>query len=70
MSTRSQCLTLESRKIDCALYNIFDQKLDPSVSYLDDKKGSTGMTLSVVQFTFKNECLYSYSISYNSPNRS
>ncbi|WP_167376000.1 hypothetical protein [Wolbachia endosymbiont of Drosophila subpulchrella] len=51
MSTRSQCLTLESRKIDCALYNIFDQKLDPSVSYLDDKKGSTGMTLSVVQFT-------------------
>ncbi|RLT62829.1 hypothetical protein WANA13_0849, partial [Wolbachia endosymbiont of Drosophila ananassae] len=47
-------MTLESRKIDCALYNIFDQKLDPSVSYLDDKKGSTGMTLSVVQFTFKN----------------
>ncbi|WP_265036899.1 MULTISPECIES: hypothetical protein [unclassified Wolbachia] len=29
----SQCLTLGSRKIDCALCNIFDQKLDSSVSY-------------------------------------
>ncbi|WP_179943783.1 hypothetical protein [Wolbachia pipientis] len=36
------------------------QQSHPSVSYLDDKKGSTGMTLSVVQFTFKNEYLYSY----------
>ncbi|MBA8769835.1 hypothetical protein HCR16_01460 [Wolbachia pipientis] len=36
MSSRrvsSQCLTLGSRKIDCALCNIFDQKLDSSVKY-------------------------------------
>ncbi len=32
----SQCVTLGSRKIDCALYNIFDQKLDPSVTHWDD----------------------------------
>ncbi|WP_353277470.1 hypothetical protein [Wolbachia endosymbiont (group A) of Agelastica alni] len=29
----------------------------------DDKKRSTGMTPFAVQFTFKNECSYSYGIN-------
>ncbi|WP_341819826.1 hypothetical protein [Wolbachia endosymbiont (group A) of Brachyopa scutellaris] len=37
--------------------------LDPSVKHWDDKKRSTGMTPFAVQFTFKNECSYSYGIN-------
>ncbi|WP_265027102.1 hypothetical protein [Wolbachia endosymbiont (group A) of Bombylius major] len=45
--------------------------LDPSVSYSDDTilfPGSqclgTGMTPFAVQFTFKNECSYSYGMNH------
>ncbi|OAL98084.1 hypothetical protein [Wolbachia endosymbiont of Dactylopius coccus] len=36
----SQCLTLGSRKFDCVLYNIFDQKLDSSVKHWNDITGA------------------------------
>ncbi|WP_410541997.1 MULTISPECIES: hypothetical protein [unclassified Wolbachia] len=51
--------TLGSRKFDCVLYNIFDQKLDSSVKHWNDITGALEFLFQYLYISHASEQIHS-----------